>query len=130
MVESYPILFQPQLLGTCVSFLYYFLVSDVSCNETTQGTIHKRRRQFFRIFDTPLPHIGSFLILSLGNFDQFLTLPNCQRRLWTPPTLYPRRSHSKSETANVGNGSLPPMRKKTALFVFMWLVFNTKVTTG
>jgi hypothetical protein len=27
------------------------------------GTIHKQRRQFFRIFDTPLPHVG--------NFDQF-----------------------------------------------------------
>ena len=39
------------------------------------GTIHKRRRQFFRIFDTPLPHVGSFLVLSVGNFDQFLTPP-------------------------------------------------------
>ena len=37
------------------------------------GTIHKRRRHFFRIFDTPLPHVGSFLVLSVGNFDQFLT---------------------------------------------------------
>ena len=30
------------------------------------GTIHKRRRQFFQIFDTPLPHVGSFLVLSVG----------------------------------------------------------------
>ena len=29
------------------------------------GTIHKRRRQFFWIFETPLPHVG--------NFDQLLT---------------------------------------------------------
>ena len=39
------------------------------------GTIHKQRRQFFWIFDTPLPHFGTFLVLkvSMGNFDQFLT---------------------------------------------------------
>ena len=37
------------------------------------GTIHKRRRQFFWIFDTPLSHVGSFLVLSVGNFDQFMT---------------------------------------------------------
>ena len=42
------------------------------------GAIHKRRRQFFRIFDTPLPHVGSFLVLSVGNFDQFLTPPPSQ----------------------------------------------------
>ena len=39
------------------------------------GTIHKRRRHFFWIFDTPLPHVGSFLKLSVSNFDQFLTPP-------------------------------------------------------
>ena len=27
------------------------------------GTIHKQRRQLFGIFDTPLPHVGSFLVL-------------------------------------------------------------------
>ena len=48
------------------------------------GSIHERRRQFFLIFDTPLPHVGSFLVLSVGNFDQFLTPPNFQR-LWTAP---------------------------------------------
>ena len=37
------------------------------------GTIHKRRRQFFRIFDTPLPHVGSFIVLSVDDFEQFLT---------------------------------------------------------
>ena len=36
---------------------------------------HNRRRQFFRIFDTPLAHVGSFLVLSIGNFDQFFTPP-------------------------------------------------------
>ena len=42
------------------------------------GTIHKRRRQFFRIFDTPLPHVDSFLVLSISNFVQFLTPPPSQ----------------------------------------------------
>ena len=36
-----------------------------------KGTIHKRSRQFFRIFDTSLPHVGTFLVLAVGNFDQF-----------------------------------------------------------
>ena len=52
------------------------------------GTIHKRRRQFFRIFDTPLLHVGSFLELFVGNFDQCLTPhphPNCRRRLSKAP---------------------------------------------
>ena len=31
------------------------------------GTIHKQRRQFFRIFDTPLPHVGSFLVLPIAD---------------------------------------------------------------
>ena len=39
----------------------------------------------FLDFYTPLPHVGSFLILSIGNFDQFLTPLNCRRRLWTAP---------------------------------------------
>ena len=38
------------------------------------GTIHKRCCQFFRIFDTPLPHDGSFLVLFVGNFDQFIKI--------------------------------------------------------
>ena len=37
-----------------------------------QGAIHKQCQQFFRIFDTNLPNIGSFLVLSV-NFDQLLT---------------------------------------------------------
>ena len=55
------------------------------------GTIHKRRRQFFRIFVTPLPHVGSFLVPSVGNFDQFfdpVSPPNCRCRLWTAPYLF------------------------------------------
>ena len=35
----------------------------------TLGTIHKQRRQFSRIFDTPLLHVDSFLELSVGNLD-------------------------------------------------------------
>ena len=42
------------------------------------GAVHKWRWQFFQIFDTPLPHVGSFLVLSIGNFDQFLTPPPYQ----------------------------------------------------
>ena len=53
------------------------------------GTIHKRRRQFFWIFDTPLSHVGSFLVLSVGNFDHFMTPPpHCRRRLWTAPIYF------------------------------------------
>ena len=51
------------------------------------GTIHKRRRQIFWIFDIPLPHVGSSIVLSVGNFDQFLTPPNCRRCLWTTSML-------------------------------------------
>ena len=51
------------------------------------GTIHKRRRQFFRTFDTPLRHVGSFLKLSVGIFDQCLTPPNCRRHLLTAPCI-------------------------------------------
>ena len=56
------------------------------------GTIQKQRPQFFWIFDTPLPYVGSFLVLSVGNFDQVFTTspppPNCRRRLWTAPYAY------------------------------------------
>ena len=41
--------------------------------ETEYGAVHKRRRQFFWIFNTPFPHVGSFLVLSVSNLDQFLT---------------------------------------------------------
>ena len=39
------------------------------------GTIHLRRWQIFTIFDPYPPPVGSFLLLSIGKFDQFLTLP-------------------------------------------------------
>ena len=52
------------------------------------GAVHKQRRQFFRISDTPLPYISSFLVLSLDIFDQFLTPPSCRRRLWTAPQMF------------------------------------------
>ena len=57
----------------------------------SKGTIHKRCWQFFRIFDTPHSnsHVSSFLVLSFGNFDQFLTPPNCQRHLWTDGPIVP-----------------------------------------
>ena len=64
-----------------------------------KGTIHKRRRQFFRIFDTPLPHVGSFLVLSVGNFDQFLTpppLPIADVVYGWPPTTYRARGRSQT----------------------------------
>ena len=51
----------------------FWLFKMSSIESLYLGTIHKRRRQFFRIFDTPLPHVGSFLVLSIVNFDQFLT---------------------------------------------------------
>ena len=50
----------------------------VAAENVTLGTIHKQRRQFFWIFDTPLPHIGSFLVPSVSNFDQFLSPPPSQ----------------------------------------------------
>ena len=39
------------------------------------GTIHKRRQHFFWIFDNPLPHVGTFSLLSVGNFGKILTSP-------------------------------------------------------
>ena len=47
------------------------------------GAVHKRRLQFFRNFDTPSPISAVFLVLSVGNFDQFLTPPPSQL-----PTLF------------------------------------------
>ena len=54
-------------------------VVDLSYQEHSLGlgTIHKQRRQIFCIFDTPLPHVDSFLVLSFSNFDQFLTPTKC-----------------------------------------------------
>ena len=43
--------------------------------------IYKQCRQFFWIFDTPLPHVDSFLVPSVSNFDQFLTPSNWWRCL-------------------------------------------------
>ena len=39
------------------------------------GTIHLRLRQIFSIFEHYPPPVGSFLILSVGKFVQFLTPP-------------------------------------------------------
>ena len=46
--------------------------------------IHKQRDNFSGFFKPP-SHVGSFLVLSFGNFDQFLTPPHCQRRLRAAP---------------------------------------------
>ena len=40
-----------------------------------RGTIHLRSRQIFTIFDPHPPPVGSFLLLSVGKFGQFLTPP-------------------------------------------------------
>ena len=42
---------------------------EIQCNFNLRS-IHNQRRQFFRIFDTPLPHVGSFLALFVCNFGQ------------------------------------------------------------
>ena len=47
------------------------IVSDI------QNTVLQNRRAF----DKDLP------VLSVNNFDQFLTPPNCRRRLWTTSML-------------------------------------------
>ena len=39
------------------------------------GPFHKQRQHFFWIFNTPLPHVGTFSLLFVGNFGQFLTPP-------------------------------------------------------
>ena len=48
-----------------------------------------RRRQIFRLLDSPLPHVGSFLSTIrwqfLPIFDPFPPLSNCRSRLWTAP---------------------------------------------
>ena len=41
-------------------------------------TVHKQRQHFFWIFDTPFPLVSSFLVLSISNYDQFLTPPPSQ----------------------------------------------------
>ena len=38
------------------------------------GAVHKRRQLFFPIFDDPFPYVSRFLVLYVGNFDQFFTL--------------------------------------------------------
>ena len=40
-----------------------------------KGTIHLKRRQILRIFLPLPPPVGSFLLLSVGKFGQFLTPP-------------------------------------------------------
>ena len=59
------------------------LSSFVSRENLALGSIHKQRRQFFQIFGTPSLMSVSFLVLSVGNFDQFLT-PNPSQL----PTLF------------------------------------------
>ena len=61
------------------------LVDFIYDNNFLVKTTHKQCKGpsinniiFFWIFDTPLPHIGSFLVLSVGNFDQILTPPPSQ----------------------------------------------------
>ena len=50
-------------------------ISNSCYFETFWGTIHTQCRQFFQIFDTPSLASTVFLVLSVGNFDQFLTTP-------------------------------------------------------
>ena len=45
---------------------------EVALN-TVYGTIHLRHRKIFTIFDPYPPPVGSFLLLSVGKFGQFLT---------------------------------------------------------
>jgi hypothetical protein len=54
------------------------------------------------MFNTPLPHVGCFLVLIVGNLGQFLTPPppNCRRRLWTAPRLEPRLRDQSEKCAN------------------------------
>ena len=44
-------------------------------NHHNLGTIHLRHRQIFTIFDPYPPPVGSFLLLFVGKFGQFLTPP-------------------------------------------------------
>ena len=52
-------------------------------------TIHRWCRQFFQIFNTPLPRVGSFLLYTIrrqfGPIFDPSPPPNCRRRLWTAP---------------------------------------------
>ena len=62
-----------------------------------KGIIHKQRQQFFWIFDTSLPHVGRFLVLSIGNFDQFFTSPLTQlpTLFMDGPKLFPQGCETK-----------------------------------
>ena len=52
-----------------------YLVNFISLLQFALGTIHLRRRQIFTIFDPYPSPIGSFLLLSVSKFGQFLTPP-------------------------------------------------------
>ena len=63
-------------------------------------TVNKRRQHFFQIFETPLPHVGTFLLLSVGSFwTIFEPSPPLHRRrpLWMVPCVKKKKTHIKKE---------------------------------
>ena len=62
----------------CQNWLAFYDQPTNKIGPQIVGPSYKRCRQFFWIFNTPLSYIGSFLIVSIGNFDQFLPLSPSQ----------------------------------------------------
>ena len=58
-------IFQKKILIKEYQFKGMFFVID----SFEKGTALNDVGNFFRIFDTSLPHVGSFLVLSVDNFD-------------------------------------------------------------
>ena len=81
-----------KLFAIFSSLQLHYWDHSVASAELCTGTIHKQRRQIFQIFDTPLLHVGRFLVvLSVGFFwpifEALPPTPNCRRRLWIAPRL-------------------------------------------
>ena len=63
----------------------------------------------FPDFWHPVPHVSSFLVLSVGNFDRFLTPSpslNCRRHLWTAPNRI--SNFFLTTSSNLSNFTLHP----------------------
>ena len=52
------------MYNTCVPVWSWFMSCRISYSDYI-GTMHKRRRHFFRIFYTPLPHVSRFLVYTI-----------------------------------------------------------------
>ena len=86
-----------------------WIFQKTSGDQQGVGVVHKQCGQFFPDFWHPPPHVSSFLVLSVGNFDRFLTPPpslNCRRHLWTAPNRI--SNFFLTTSSNLSNFTLHP----------------------